>query len=78
MSQTLQIISTRVSLVSLSLGFSIFGMLITVNQHQADLNDLSGGSSFAMFGGIAAILVGTAFLVAACLHRKFAYLRYGN
>ena len=78
MSQTLQIISTRVSLVSLSLGFSIFGMLIIVNQHQADLNDLSGGSSFAMFGGIAAILVGTAFLVAACLHRKFAYLRYGN
>jgi hypothetical protein len=78
MSQTLQIISTRVSLVSLSLGFSIFGMLIIVNQHQADLNDLSGGSSFAMFGGIAAILVGTAFLVAACLHRRFAYLRYGN
>jgi len=78
MSQTLQMISTRVSLVSLSLGFWIFGMLILVNQHRADLNDLSGSSSFAMFGGIAAILVGTAFLVAACLHRKFAYLRYGN
>ena len=78
MSQILQMISTRVSLVSLSLGFWIFGMLILVNQHRADLNDLSGSSSFAMFGGIAAILVGTAFLVAACLHRKFAYLRYGN
>jgi uncharacterized membrane protein len=78
MSQTLQMISTRVSLISMSLGFSIFGILIIVNQHQANLNGLSGGSSFAMFGGIAAILVGTAFLVAACLHRKFAYLRYGK
>jgi hypothetical protein len=67
MSQTLQMISTRVSLVSLALGFSIFGMVIIVNQHQADLNGLSGSSSFAMFGGIAAILVGTVFLVAACL-----------
>jgi hypothetical protein len=66
--QTLQMISTGVSLVSLSLGFSIFGMLIIVNQHQADLNDLSGNSSFPTVGGIAAILVGTAFLVAACLH----------
>jgi len=76
--KAIQIISTGVSLVSLFLGFSIFGILIIVNQHQAELNDLSGGSSCATFGGIAAILVGTAFLVAACLHRKFAYLRYGN
>jgi hypothetical protein len=43
-------------------------MLIIVNQHQADLNDLSGGSSCATVGGVGAILVGTAFLVAACLH----------
>jgi hypothetical protein len=34
----------------LSLGFSIFEILIIVNQHQADPNGLSGGSSFAMFG----------------------------
>jgi hypothetical protein len=60
--QTLQRISTGVSLVSLSLGFSIFGVLIIVNQHQADLNDLSGGGSLATLGGIGAILVGTAFL----------------
>jgi hypothetical protein len=66
--QTLQMISTGVSLVSLSLGFSIFGILIIVNQHQADLNDLSGGGSCATVGGIGAILVGTAFLVAAWLH----------
>jgi hypothetical protein len=78
MSQTLQKISTRISLVSLSLGFSIVGMLIIVNQHRADLNDLSGSGAFALSGGIAAILVGTAFLVAACLHRKFPYLPYEN
>jgi hypothetical protein len=78
MSPTLQMISARVRLLCLSLGFSIFGMLIIVNQHQADLNDVSGSNSFAMFGGIAAISVGAAFLVAACLHWKFLDLRYGN
>ena len=68
--QKLEKVSTGISLVSLSLGFSIFGILIVVNQHQADLNDLSGGSSCATVGGIGAILVGTAFLVAACLHLR--------
>ncbi len=71
MRQTLQKISTGMSLISLSLGFSIFGMLIIVNRHQADLDGLCGGSSVAMVGGIGAILVGTAFLVAACLHWRF-------
>jgi hypothetical protein len=69
--QALQMISTGVSLVSLSRGFSIFGILIIVNQYQADLNDLSGNSSFARLAGAGAILVGTAFLVAACLHWRF-------
>ena len=69
-SQTLQLISTRGSRLSMSLGFSIFGILLIVNQHQADLNGLSGSSSFAAFGGIAAILVGTGFLVTACLNYK--------
>ena len=68
MRQTLQKISTGMSLISLSLGFSIFGMLIIVNRHQADLDGLCGGSSVATVRGIGAILVGTAFLVAACLH----------
>jgi hypothetical protein len=71
MRQTLQKISTGMSLISLSLGFSIFGMLIIVNRHQADLDGLCGGSSVATVGGIGAILVGTAFLVAACLHCRF-------
>jgi NhaP-type Na+/H+ or K+/H+ antiporter len=66
--QKLQEISTGISLVSLSFGFSIFGAMIIANRHQADLNDLSGGRSVAMLAGIGAILVGTAFLVAACLH----------
>ena len=73
--KAIQIISTGVSLVSLFLGFSIFGILIIVNQHQAELNDLSGGSSCATLGGIGAIFVGTAFFIAACLHWRFAHFR---
>jgi hypothetical protein len=42
-----------------------------VNRHQADLNGLAGGSAVAMIGGISALLVGTVFLVAACLHWRF-------
>jgi len=53
------------SLVTLALGFWVFAMLIIINRHQADLNGLSGGSSFAMVGAIGAFLVGTVFLVAA-------------
>jgi len=59
------------SLVSLALGFWVFAMLIIVNRHQAELNGLAGGSSFAMVGGIGAFLVGTVFLVPACLHWSF-------
>ena len=69
--QALQMISTGLSLISLSLGFSIFGILIIVNQHHAELNDLSGHSSLATVGGGGAILVGAAFFVAACLHWRF-------
>ena len=69
--QTLQKISTGVSLISLCLGFSVVGMLIIVNRHQADLNGLSGENSVATAWRISAILVGIAFLVAACLHWNF-------
>jgi hypothetical protein len=68
---TIQKISTGLSLMSLALGFSIFGILIIVNRHQADLHGLSGESSLAIAGGIGAILVGTVFLVAACCHWRF-------
>ena len=63
--QTLQRISTGMSLVSLALGFWVFAILIIVNRHQAELNGLAGGSAVAMIGGLSALLVGTVFLVAA-------------
>ena len=63
--RTLQRIATRMSLVSLALGFWVFAMLIIVNRHQAELNGLSGGSAVAIIGGLSALLVGTVFLVAA-------------
>ena len=59
------------SLLSEAIGFAILGILIIVNRHQADLNGLSGGSSVAIVGGISAILVGTIFLIAACVHWSF-------
>ena len=59
------------SLVGEAIGFSILGILILMNQHQAELNGLPGGSAFAMVGGIGAFLVGTVFLGAACFHWRF-------
>jgi hypothetical protein len=69
--RALQRIATRMSLVSEAIGFSVLGILIILNRHQADLNGLSGGSSVAMIGGISALLVGTIFLVATCVHWRF-------
>ena len=69
--QVLQRIATRISLVSEAIGFSIIGILIIVNRYQADLNGFSGGSSLAIVGGICALLVGTIFLVAVCVHWRF-------
>ena len=63
------------SLVSEAIGFSVLGILIIANRHQADLNGLPGGSSIAMVGGISAVLVGTVFLFAACLHWRFCARR---
>jgi hypothetical protein len=39
-----------------------------VNRYQVDLNGFSGSSWVALVGGIGAMLVGTAFFVAGCLH----------
>jgi len=66
--QVLQRIATRLSLVSQAIGFSILGILIIMDRHQADLSGLAGGSAVAMIGGISAILAGTVFLVATYLH----------
>jgi hypothetical protein len=69
--QMLQRIATRSSLVGQAIGFSILGILIIMNRHQADLNGLAGGSAVAMIGGISAVLVATVFLVAAFLYWRF-------
>jgi hypothetical protein len=66
--QPLRRIWTMMSLASLSLGFSVFGVLIIVNRHQADLHGRSGESFLAAAGGIGGLLIGMGFLVAACLH----------
>ena len=57
----LQKISTALSLVGLALGFSALGLLIIAKEHD-------GGASIT--GGILGILLGAAFLIAACLHWK--------
>ena len=66
--QALRRIWTTVSLVNLSLGFSVFGILIVVNRHRADLNGPVGDSFVAAIGGIGGLVIGIGFLVAACLH----------
>jgi len=57
----LEKISTAISLVGLALGFSVLGLLIVAKEHD-------GGAS--IIGGILGILLGAAFLIAACLHWK--------
>ena len=55
----LEKISTAISLSGMATGFSVLGLMIVVNQHD-------GGAS--ILGGIFGILLGAAFLIAACLH----------
>ena len=74
--QTVQRIASATSLITQAVGFSVVGMLIIVNRHQSDFNGLSGGSSVAMAGGIGAVLVGAAFLVAACFYCRFCVSKY--
>jgi hypothetical protein len=57
----LQKISTSISLVGFALGFSVLGLLIVAKEHD-------GGPSIT--GGILSILLGAAFLIAACRHWK--------
>ena len=57
----LEKISTTISLFGMAMGFSVLGFLIVVNQHD-------DGASIT--GGIFGILLGAAFLIAACLHWK--------
>jgi len=54
-------ISTAIGLIGLAMGFAILGLLIVAKEHD-------GGASIT--GGIIGILLGAAFLIAACLHWK--------
>jgi len=54
---TLREISSGISLVGLTVGFSILGTLIIMRRDHADLNGISAGSSIVMVGGFSAILV---------------------
>jgi hypothetical protein len=66
--QALERILTELSLISQGLAFSIFGILIIANRYQADLHHFADGSFVAMLGGTSALLVGTAFIIAAFLY----------
>jgi hypothetical protein len=57
----LEKISTTISLLGLALVFFVLGVLIVAKEHD-------GGASTT--GGILGILLGTSFLIAACLHWK--------
>ena len=57
----LEKISTTISLLGLALVFFVLGVLIVAKEHD-------GGASIT--GGILGILLGAAFLIAACLHWK--------
>ena len=68
-------IATGLSLISQAVGFSIVGLLILATRHQAELNDSANGSVFATVGGISALFVGIAFLIAALLYWRFCARR---
>jgi hypothetical protein len=67
----LQRLATRMSLLGQAIGFSIVGILIIMNRHEAGLNGLAGGSAVPIIGGISALLVAASFLVATYLHWRF-------
>ena len=54
-------LSTAISLTGLALGFSVLGLLIVA---------IALDDSTSIIGGIIGILLGAAFLIAACLHWK--------
>ena len=71
----LERIATGLSLMSQAVGFSIIGILILATRHQAELNDSANGSFVATAGGISALFVGSAFLIASLLYWRFCARR---
>jgi hypothetical protein len=65
----LQKISAGISLVILSLGFSLLGVLLFANKPHADLANVPCvGSASCIAGSAASLLAGTTFLVASCVY----------
>jgi hypothetical protein len=62
-------ISTSMSLVILTLGFSLLGLLPLINRNRVGVvNTLSFENSSAVIGSSVSIVLGAAFLVAASLY----------
>jgi len=62
-------ISTSMSLVILTLGFSLLGLLTLINSNrEGAVNTLSFENSPALVGSSVSIVLGAAFLVAAFLY----------
>jgi hypothetical protein len=62
-------ISTSLSLVILTLGFSLLGLLTLINSNRGGVvNTLSFQNSSAVVGSSVSIVLGAAFLVAAFLY----------
>jgi len=62
-------ISTSISLMILTLGFSLLGFLTFINSNRGGMiTALSFENSFAMVGSSISIVLGIAFLVAASIY----------
>jgi len=67
--QSRQQLWTQMSLNSLSFGFLLIGMLILAHPHlAADLPDLSNDGLLATVSGLGALVIGSAFTIAAYQH----------
>jgi hypothetical protein len=65
----MQNLSTGISLVILSAGFSLLGILSFLNRHHdAEAVSLCLNNGFSVAGSIVSLLTGAAFLFAACLY----------
>jgi branched-subunit amino acid permease len=61
--------AARVSIVMLTLGFSLLGLLsLTINQQGHAGNGISTCGALAIIGGATSCLLGGIFFVAGCLH----------
>jgi len=65
----LQRISAGISLIILSLGFSLLGLLSLVNKPHADLANVPcAGTASWIAGSASSFLAGTTFVVASCVY----------